>query len=370
MFAPRFVPRVACLALLAVLALALGACGGGSSTPTPAFGNADFVGTYQLLCLGGSRADSNASASFGYVTADGAGLASGMVGENLNSVASALSPTGDIPYLVQGDGTLLIDNLRGLLTNDGAFAVLGSYENGADPFVCLLIRRSGAYSNATLDGNYHLGGMAVTTASALSVWTGPGMGLGPVQFDGLGGGTYPGVNVNDNEIITTDGGGPSPYAIAADGVLQTDSTWFPPGLGAVTSDGVFGMTGGGPGGSAPFLQLLVEVGAGLDDATFSGEYAAFFLSTDLQPMMDTGFTSGVGRALANGAGTLDLVGFTLNEEQVVTAGTDDTETYTVSPDGRLVVGNLEGAVSADGRFAYLVGPNTADAPVILVMIRR
>lgn len=158
-FANRLLPVAVAIALLCCLA----ACGGGSSSSgptTPSYANADFVGTYQLVCLGGSRASADTSATYGFITADGMGELAGMVGENLNGTASPLSATGNIPYLVQPDGTLLTDNLAGYLACDGDCAVLATTEDGQDPMICLLIRREGIYDDSLLSGNYHLGGLA------------------------------------------------------------------------------------------------------------------------------------------------------------------------------------------------------------------
>ena len=361
-------------AFVGILALVVGGCGGGGGGGGGngvVYSNASLQGTYQLVCLGGSQANSRMISVYGTLVADGAGMITGTTGQNDNGTPGALSTPAPEPYSVAADGTFTFSSLSGYVVQGGAMAVLAQITDMARPFLCVLIRREGTYDNSALWGDYHMGLIGAVDSDARAHWTTTGMGMGPVAYDGMGVGTYPDVQRNDDGTVGVQGGGNANYSIAADGVVTLGATWEGTGLGAVEAGGAFMLVSGaapGPGAMLPYMGCFIRGGGGLDDSALAGDYllgGIQFDATTRDVAVRFGFVS------ADGAGTLSLDAVRRNTEGVVANELPVTIPYVVDPSGRVSSPGVEGAVVGDGRLAFLSGSVSNGAgPTLVLLIRR
>ncbi len=333
--------------------------------------DADFTGTYQIVCFRGSVTNTDTAANVGFLVANGAGQADATLGENENTTYTAPAPGGTFGYAVQTDGNITVDTLSGGLSQDGSVAVLAATRAADDPMICVLLRRSGSgYSDATLGGSYHMahivGGSGATTV--VGRWT--NAALGPVVHDGTGGAAHPSIRENVNGTPSGTGGGGSSYAVAPDGTLTTGATWTGTGLGAVTSDGSFVcLAGSNETGPPPFAWFMTRAGSGLTNSVFSGEYWAIGISSD--PGSTNNFTSFFGTVTADGAGGMNYVSTTENLEGV-TSQDSGLDTYAVGATGTLTSGSDRvGGITTDGKFAFLGGAEaTGGTPMLFLFVRK
>jgi hypothetical protein len=360
------------IALLCIIVLAIAGCGGGggsdSSTP-PAYSEADLNGVYQVMCVRASQTSMGVFGNYGHFVADGMGMSVPTLGENSNGLPSAPMMGAPEPYTVGSDGTISIDDFVGKFACGTDCALLATTTAGDDPGICILLRRDGAYSNNLLTGNYHMGAIQASLTVVQTNWTGVGGGLGPVVFDGMGGGAFPDSMQNENGTQSTPPGGAIPYSIAADGVAEMGGNWTGIGLGAVSSDGSLACFSGGTDASRPFLSVFLQQGAGLSAATFSGDYRFVALRSD--PANGRSFASSVGSATADGAGSMSFPLVTNNSEQVITVDMNSVAAYTVGATGILGLNGLVGAVSPDGKYAYITGgAGAGDDPILVFFARK
>jgi hypothetical protein len=157
------------------------------------------------------------------------------------------------------------------------------------------------------------------------------------------------------------------------------------GQGSVLTGGDLAIVGGdtqAPGFASYLIAL--RVGSGLSNATLSGAYRVVGLAFRTPTTAGPGapayrdWTAFSGRVLADGLGLLQWQDVTENAEGIVTttSGSDD---YAVASDGTLTARGLpplgsgpllRGAVSRDGRFAFLVGELATDQPVFFAFLVR
>lgn len=358
--------------LALMLAFMLSACGGssgGGGSGTVTFSNATLSGTYTFVCLGGGQAGARMRAVYGTVTADGMGTLTGTTGENVNGLPGLLTAFPPTAYTVGADSSFTFSGLDGYITGDGEVAVAASMTAASEPMFCILLRRSGAYTNTSLSGNYAMAGMEGDNMAAATYWTQEGVGLGPIIFNGAGGATYPGVGLNNAGTVSTVGGGPSSYAINPDGAGTLGASWFGEGLGGLSSDGSLALFAGSTTATDPFLAAFIEQGAGMTAASFSGTYLLVGLEVDTGANPD--FTAFLGLAQADGAGMISFPSLMQNVEGAIVPPITSPAPYTVGPTGILAAGNAAGAVSQDGRFAVLAGgTSNGNGPLFLFFARR
>ncbi len=356
-----------CLVALVFLVLVLPACGGGSSSSGPTYSNATWAGDYSLVCISGSQTNTTARAVFGTLTADGSGSVSGTTTDNVDGVPGTPSMGPPSAYAIAADGTVTFEGLTGAITADGEVLVLCDLNTDGEPLICIMLRRSGTYSNASLSGNYYMGGIKAQAAKAETHWT--QTGLGPVSFDGASMTTHPTVAWNDAGTVTTVTGGNAIYAVAADGTATMGTTWFGTAQGGVADDNSLVIYGGATNASSPFMKVYTRQGAGLNNSVLSGEYA--LVSIEATDGADPQYSAYLGVAVADGAGGLSIDNLTRNTEGTITPQGPEAAAYTVGATGHFTVGNLEGAVSPEGRFAWLSGgTGNGDGPQLLFMVRR
>jgi hypothetical protein len=359
------------------LGLALAACGGTpgadpGATTVPVAAASLFSGTYQVVSPGGTQGPAEEVVTlWGSAMADGIGSSSWTLAMNDGGVVNPPAAMGDMPFVVHDDRSMAfelaphVSFADGGISEDGALAVLASVWAGMSPRLFLLARREGVFNDASLNGLYRLAGhlASVPGLSNAAAWA-------DVTFDGLGGGTA--TLALDNEgVIVGPAVLPIVYAVSADGQLTLE-------IGALAVEGSLAaggdvvLVGGGTNaGEFPSAFALVRAGAAMSDADFDGVYFAAALWHESATNEYHSFT---GTLHPDGAGSATLFG-TDNEEGVVTAMPADGATFTVAPDGALVLTTsggdvLVGGLTQDGRYAALAGGTNAGAdPIFVVLVR-
>jgi len=344
-----------------------GSSGGGGTPPAPVvLSNSTMTGTYTVACATGSISGPDAQTLFGTVVADGLGTLAPTFGLNDAGTVTPSSTGPAFPYSIAADGAANLDGILGGIRSDGSAAVAANVSNGGTPQICLLLRRDGAYSAATLSGNYHHCLFAVATSIASTVYTTTAQGK--VAFDGVSALTYPDTTVNNGGALITAAGGPLSYSISAAGELVT-TTLGGDGVGGATSSGDFAILGGAtPSGPTPYVAVYLRASTGLTSSAFNGEYWAVGISSD--PMSSNNYTSFQGTVTADGAGNMNYVSTMENTEGTITTPSG-LDTYNVAADGTLNSGDRLGAITSNGDYAYLCGENAATgAPLLFVFIRK
>lgn len=355
------------VAIVAVLALLMG-CGGGSSGSGGGLSNASVTGPYTFVCLTGSLTAPTQGARFGTITTDGSGGYTGVLGSNNGTTSTAPVAGATGTYFVLLGGALQLDSTQyGGMNSDVTAGVAAETDDGTSPSICVLLKRVGTYSEATMSGNYHHGFLAsFGPAGGSSSWS--TTALGSTSFDGLGQMTYATAATNDSGTQSTTGGGSAAYSLTAAGDL-TVSTLAGNCLGGATADGVFAVAAGAlPGAGGPALTVFLKKGSGMNASAFSGSY--FFVALESDPTSSHQWRGTTGLATADGTGTLSIGSTTVNTDGVITQPTS-SRPFTVGADGTLTSQTEVGGVSQDGRFAFLCGGTTANSsPAIYVFIRQ
>lgn len=357
------------LRVLSIGSLALAsACGGsGDGGGNPALDNSLFAGSYFASVFGGSMtvAVQYAATLAGPWTANGDGTGSlGFTLLNRNTSLLGLPPPVAATNLVAADGTFTAtigtDTYVGGVRAAGDVLALANVTAGDEPAMLLALRSDGVFSTASLVGTYHLGALSHSGgAQVVSV-------VGQVSFDGLGSmtATGPAASVNANGVVGSAVFASATYSVAADGRMTLSGVGgsF---TGAVLAGGDLALLAGSTSsGQAPSQAILIRSGGGLGDATFDGSYWVAGLQCTDPPSAAPAprfvqVTALHGSASANGAGFVSYPLTTLNvETAILTQGS--SHDYTVSADGTLtsIVSALpvgRGAISPDGRFAFLCG---------------
>jgi hypothetical protein len=361
---------------MTALAAVLSACGGGGAGNGGGAGgggnllltDADFVGTYHAVRLGGSGTAGETSGATGTLTADGLGNADITVTVNNAGILSSPSPFGFL-YDVASDGALDFRSgggpfESGGVARDGACALLASVSPGGQPSVLALLKKGGTFSDASLSGAYHAAGFIGDVDGTTHAFG------GPASFDG--------VSDCELDLVTVNNMGTTvtlftivPYTVSLNG----DSAFLFPGSeaeGGVVVGGAAALWGGSTtAGEGSALYVVVRAAASADDGTFAGEYWAVRLTRDLT----TGrFVAETGTVTADGSGGAAVV-LAPNVDGLIGPPAGTTATYAVAADGALTFTSLgtslRGGVSADGRLAVLGGGTTRGSnPTFMLLCRK
>ncbi len=352
-----------CVGLM--LVLTTGACGSGSTTTTPTGTTttptdplALFSGTYCLAGFSGrAGAPDEGSTSWGDIVSDGAGMVvGGMTSNNENGVISGPNPIvpPNLPYAVNPGGYLeltlaFLPFLWGGISSTGAVAAV--MQLSQNPGIFILGKKSGSYTNASLNGAYFLCAF-MYDQGALEDRT----RWGTATFDGAGGGNT-NVSSNNQGVIGGPVGAALNYNVAADGTVTGDLLGFAL-TGAILDGGELIVLGGATAAGVPILMLLVQSGAGLSNASLTGTYHVTAIEAENAPPPDT-WLSFITTFAADGAGTFTVGAFTSNSDGSLTTfpPVGSTLDYAVAGNGLLNVnvGEMFGGVSPSGRYAIFAG---------------
>jgi hypothetical protein len=261
-----------------------------------------------------------------------------------------------------------VDTHRGGLSADGRLGVIASVLAGEDPTLVFFTKREGAFSNGSLVGVYHV----CQVFDSIAGVNGDGAFWGTATFNGAGGVTYS-IGVNNDGTVPV---GPVPivstYAVAADGALTLPISGSDFTGGVLAGGEIAFACGGESGGDVRALTVFVKQAAAASAATFSGPYHMAALEADVAPVPIPHWSTLVGEASADGAGTLTLASAAaLGDHGLVTVLPPGiTQPYTVAVDGTMTLAtavSLRGGITADGRFAVLAGGsvNTEDVQLFL-----
>lgn len=359
--------RIAALVTLPILAFGCGGGGGGGSS-----GSA-FEGAYHYVALAGRDPDGPteyAIARYGTAVASGGDLTLDFRWTDNGTPHAPVSQPG-LRYDVRS-GNLLqwvrptfssAPYAEGGLGRGGAFGVLATTFETADPEVSLVLRRGGDPDESALVGSYHCVGWTYDPDGRRHM-----SHRGGCLFDGAGGweGTWS-VNEDGGSVIRIPRGF---YTLGTGGdlVLNDGETTL---VGGLSSDGMVGVLGGGSNPGVSGMAVLVRHHAlgGLGDETLRGRYAvATLLHTGLA------YVATIGVFDADGAGTWTMSGEGLADGTRMPP-TTMTGQYTIDAMGRM---NLErlgtreayGGVSGDGSVAVLASPmGSSIGPKVWILVR-
>lgn len=392
---PSLPALLVCSLILAACGSSGGSDGTGSGGGGPGgggggggLGNSTFQGAYPTVLFGGRSGGSSPFARTIAGPAVSAGDGTATWFPVLSHTNSALDPLVPLPlvYGVAADGVLSLDlagvlGMEGGVSADGALAV-ASTVSGGESHLGLMLRPSGAYGPSSLAGEYHAGLYAVDRAGTFQTAS---YRLRLV-LDGVGAVTGVGLAwVNLNGMVSA--GAPSmagTYAVGADGTVLVDLGSGNALVGAALAGGsVVIVTGPTTAGASEtqLLLVLVRTGSGMTAAALSGSYWVAGIrgaTPTLGPVTPfTGIVTFHGSAVADGAGTLGIGAVRQSDEGIVSfTMLPPSPTYVVGPSGELTAGtptvqNQYGAVSPDGRFAFLAGSTVSgEPPQLHVLVRK
>jgi hypothetical protein len=367
--------HVVCLIACLGLGLTTSACGSGGGDRTAVTildPQSQFSGTYCIVGFAGDAGlPDQARTTWGTVISDGSSMITGgMTFSNENGTVSGPNPVTPPPldYNVDDDYQLAITFgglpfLLGGLTSDGNVGCVCSIAN--EPGVFILGRKSGTYSNASLNGLYHLCAFFYDQAVMED-----GTRWGTVTFDGAGGGST-NTAANDQGVISGPAAMALTYAVASNGsvtgmMLGRDVT------GQILAGGELLTLAGDTVAGHPIMIVLIRATTGASDATLSGTYHGLRLEANNGAPPDT-WTSSVTRFVFDGAGMFTIGAVTNNMDGMVTTSpVGGGAPYAVLGNGELSFagGAVMGAVSGSGRFVMAAGGTGAgDDPEFYVMVR-
>jgi len=358
------------LTLTALLAVVAG-CGGGGGGGSPALSLVS--GTYSFVAFSGTDGTPDeASASWGEITADGAGMITGGTStDNENGVLGTLSAVPTLPYTVDAARTFSllsggVPAWTGRVSANGQLAALGAVLAGESPGMILMGRKSGTSSAATVAGTYHwcVFGYDQTSMKDSAYW-------GSLAFDGVStaNGSF---SHNESGSITSVGSTPATYAVAADGTI-TLSFGTDAYTGAVLAGGdLLILAGGTVATNVPLIMALIRTTSGASSTLLSGSYRFVGLKADNAPPPE--WSSATVDATADGISLLTLApGGIGNEDGVVGVfPSGGGPSYAVGSDGALdvSVGLYEGGVAPSGNFAMFAGQTGgASSPEFYFLVR-
>lgn len=265
----------------------------------------------------------------GILTFDGAGNWT-YSAQSMNQDATISAP-GNIAgsYSVAPDGTLTFLSgylaTGGILAGGNTFLVNTASKSGSDPEINIGIKKSGAFTNASLAGSYFLerywfnGGTQPNTPAAgnpLPAPTGFTADAGILTFDGNGSWTYTSESLNRDGVITAPGGATGTYAVAADGTVTFTAGFLAAG-GLLAGGSVLMLNTSGQSGSPPEFNVAVRsvrsrvystlvagaaTGAGDTAAYYLQDGALFWARNILAPVqIDSGVTEVAGTLVGGSA---------------------------------------------------------------------
>lgn len=358
------------LSLCAVCCVGCGGGGGEAGDATDA-----FAGTWHYAGYLGEvipPAPAVVTLDFGEVVADGYGGFGLTHRQNANTTVGGTTTEAGLAYTLAFDGSLTWTlaptatqpALGGALSTAGRLGLLSAVTVGSVPSVRVLVRRGGSFAASSLTGEYHTVSLAFLPPSDTGY-------VGTTDFDGVGAGTGSGTTNREglHQAVTST----STYAVTPQGDLTFSQSTIVLEGGILAGGDVAVVAGGTTTGETTALRLFVRESTSASLLTFSGVYHAVALLT-----RDTGYVTLAGDLEADGAGgwTADFKAKAIGAYEDA-SGLLNSGTYTVAPDGRLLVkfgtGAMEyvGGVSPDGSFATAGGPvNTSEDPALWVLVRR
>jgi hypothetical protein len=374
---PHRLPRAAA----AILLVGLASCGGGGGGGGEGGGggglsNATFAGTYGTFFATGTTAPPVAHALLSAsLMPDGAGTFAGtFVLRNTDGVVDSPGAAGNSTYAVSSAGVLDFDGFVGGITSSGDAILAASTAPGSRPLVVAGLRNGAGLRNATMTGTYHFALLQYGSSSSRLT------GLGSLVLDGLGnvtGGTTPVANIGGTVFVPSVPVSGT-YSVTGDGTVTLEVASVVGTLrGTVHPGGDVAYLGGDTvGGQPPRIAVLVRQGAGATSGTFAGDYWIAGFRFDAPSFSE--FTSFVGSVRSDGVGTLEFLATTENTQGAIRSATG-IDDYVVQSDGTLFTSDTagagggpfrRGAVSSDGRFAFLCGEIVSGAPPIFFLLAR
>ncbi len=354
-----------CLNLLLCAALVLlPACGDRfvpfDKTESPAPPEApDIRGDWHVVLLqGGSGGGLNTF--WGTATVDAAGMmAVGFENNDNGSYSSGLMTTSATS--VAADGTFGFEEHEGGITRAGDIAVAGTVPGGA-PGIALLLRKNGTFSDATLNGPFHL------------IQFRRGLGASPAtyalyarqEFDGAGARTSSGGFRNTEGVGVAAGLGSGAYAVLPDGAYDAGSH-----QGGVLDGGEAAISGGRDADDDPLIQAMLPLRFGATNGLFTGTYVLVGIQYDYAMRV---YRSTIARVVADGVGRATATG-TLNVDGGASSIPVASVPFAIDGDGLMEFtlpdgDRLSGGIASDGRMAILAGGRDADSdPAFFVLVR-
>jgi len=366
------------LVFLACTGFALtSACGGGSgdggASPGP---TTPFAGSYLLFSFSATTAPPRmGEAGWGPLDADGLGGATGTLTTNRNGTVTPSVSRGTWSTRIESDGRFYwqqaavpgVDQYGGGLRADGSVGAVSSIFDGMDPAIRLVVRPIGSYDLGSLNGAYHLCAFRYDSDASVNVSF-----FGTLTFDGAGAGTRS-ASVNRDGVI---GVALFPtlvtYDVNPQGLLTLQDAGTGDLRGVVAAGGDLVLAAGSAtAGEQPVLYALVRKGAAASLATLTGTYDIVGLQYGVGVVA---YRSLSGRAVADGAGNMTVT-FTTNTEGVIGTEPAQAVTYTVAPNGALVIATggpeqFRGGVSPGGEFGILGGADAVGTdPAFYFLVR-
>lgn len=375
--------RAVCALLLTLTGC--GGSGGGGGGGAGGASLATFTGTYSAVSGGGTSLPPFplTVASLSALTPDGAGsMPFNTTFSNLDGAVSA--PGADFnTYTVAADGSMTwlsgAQNVfTGGITSTGDVLLGAQVQPGDIPALLAGIRRGSGFSNGALSGVYHYAYLNYRTTSLPNRQT----VLGTITFNGSG------VITAVTAATVNTGGSANPagalatgtYSVAVDGTAALTMPNPGVGIGSFTGQVLVGggfalFAGSTVAGQNPGLLVLVRQSLTASNSTFSGSYFAAGLKFEDVPDF-TQWTCFTGSAVPNGSGSLNYAATTENAEGAI-GPNSGVDTYAVAPNGILTSSLAggpfrQGAVSADGRFAFLSGEvvSGGNPPIFFLFVRK
>lgn len=364
-------------ALALGLFLLVGACGGGGEGTDPGPGDGDpqtLSGDYTFVFVRGIGATRLVATSWGVGIADGVSSFAGTTTDNVAGSTGSAAPVS-FTYTVDADATLRFlaggtEQFRGGVTANGNYALLSGVITGT-PALIILVRRSGTFTAADLMGTYALSSLTVDTSSGTTVVS----MYGEASFDGVN--AVSGAmsrSVNAEGTIISDLGIGGTYTVAANGAA-TMTLGLPDYEGGLSPSGELAVFGGDTdtGGSAPpTIWAFAQRGAGLSNASWSGDYWFAGITLDVSV---PNFTTFAGSLTADGNGNVSYSG-TENDETTVSAFAR-TGTYATAADGTTVLNeagateNFQGGITPSGNvLVFAGGDSNGSRPIFWIAFRK
>lgn len=310
---------------------------------------------------------------WGAIASNGTGYLQSTTISNDDGTVGGLEMEGGIPYGISSQRALNVWDptspgqalASGRIAPSGDLGALGTTENGSDPGLYLALRRSGAFSTASLQGDYAVCVFLCNIAGHVNEGD-----AGEFTFDGVGG-LSGGITYN---VEGTVGGTPVSGSYTVDSTGHVSIGFGGPGTvrGGILENGDVAVAAGNTvSGENPMFLVLVRRTVGATNGLFAGQYYLAGIEHDIGADAYRAVT-GTLVADADGAFTAET---RENDEGVVSpVPSPASGTYIVSPNGHLRIespgGVMEGSVAPGGGFAVIGGgTETGTNPSLFVLVR-
>jgi hypothetical protein len=358
--------------LAGVLMPATGCGGGGGGAAPGTSPNALFSGTYVSAEFFGDFSVPTGQARWGFFPADGAGGMGGLPSTFWSNDGAGTIDSGpafpftysvDAARRFQWPGAPLNPLVSGGISADGRLVAYARVDAAQSPGVCLMGRRAGNYSLASLDDTYHLVAFLHLNGGDIGVW-------GTVQFHGNGTATET-MSTNTNGGL----GGPfapttQSYTVQSDGtVTYTFTPSLDPTWGGILLGGDLIVLGGATDTqwASTCIVVLIRQSGTASAATLTGSYHSAGIAGDTGTPPPH-FISYTGLCSFDGVDTMTVNVGTGNLDGAVGPFPPIAidQTYAVAGDGGLTVTTPltthVGAVSPTGACAAVAGGTGATTP--------